>query len=188
MTCLLLYGLPRASEVQIQSSPGAFVLYKPPIDGLLGTSTTYMKHLITLVLLLWIGTAEAQRTFTFEIDGDKYSLEENKLNDMFGDSFNALLQRGSVKEKDFDLWAKSFSDWKEPVAQGMWTYKTLGNRVESSTFHGNIPIEYLGWEAPGKSGKGNPNKKDNVAVRMSIMNTYLSRNVITYFTRKEIIN
>lgn len=138
--------------------------------------------------MLWIGTAQAQRQFTFQIDGDKYFIPENKMNDIFGATFNLIVQKGIAKEKDFNVWATTYDAWKAPASTGYFEITTYGNRINASGFTGSMPLQFLGWESEGKLGKGNPNKEDNLAVRSSILVNQMVRKVIYYLTQKEIIN
>ncbi|MET3981148.1 hypothetical protein ABIB62_003775 [Mucilaginibacter sp. UYP25] len=148
---------------------------------------------ITLISLLWFfwgcSICTAQRTFKFNIDEQQYSIEEQKLNDLFGSAFNSIIERGATSNKNFDLWARSFVHWKDNTVNGVWVYETLGNRVSSLSYQGSDLDEvYLGWDPGHKTAQGNPNKEKNHGKRFAILNTHLSREIIYYLTQKVIIN
>lgn len=131
----------------------------------------------------------AQRTFNFNIDHQQYSIDEKTLNDMFGDSFNSLVNNRSADNDKFKLWLKSFSDWKDIAADGVWSYEVYGDRLASSTYGGstkNVPIKYLGWKAEGKPASGNGNKESNFPRRMQLLNGTLSKRIIFYFTKRDV--
>jgi hypothetical protein len=149
-----------------------------------------MKTLFISIVWLILGCSicAAQRTFSFKIDEQQYTIQEQKLNDLFGSAFNSMVQRGATSDKEFDLWARSFSHWKDNTANGTWIYETLGNRVSQITFLGSIDEVYLGWDPGHKEAKGNPNKEKNYGRRFAIMNTHMSREIIYFLTNKVIIN
>jgi len=115
-------------------------------------------------------------------------MEEQKLNDLFGAAFNKIVAYGATKDKYFDLWTHSYSQWKDFTVDGVWVYQTIGDRVSGLSYEGKIDEMFLGWDAGHKEPKGNPNNQKNWGKRMQILNTYLSREIIYYLTRKVIIN
>lgn len=149
-----------------------------------------MKTILIAFLALTICSSMcyAQRTFNFKIDQKDYSIDEKTLNDLFGNAFNDLIERKWTDNSHFSLWVKSYSDWKDESVKGIWIWDTIGDRISSNSFYGNMPAEYLGWKAPGKDATGNPNKKSNISRRMRFINISLSRQLIYYFTHKAIVN
>lgn len=144
---------------------------------------------ILLVSICLCDNVYAQRMFNFKIDQQDYQIDEKSLNDLFGSSFNSLVQRGTTSEKHFDLWVRTYNEWKDQIIKGVFSWDTYGDHVSNSRFMGpDIPIEYLGWKAPGKEPTGNPNKESNTALRVQIINTWISRGLIYYFTKKVIVN
>ena len=72
-----------------------------------------------LTLTLSCGICNAQRTFTYKIDQQVYSVEEQKLNDLFGAAFNKIVAYGATKDKYFDIWVHSYSQWKDYTVNGV---------------------------------------------------------------------
>jgi len=149
-----------------------------------------MKTLLTtfITVIVFSGIGHAQRSFKFNIDHQEYQIDEKSLNDLFGNAFNNLVQKGWADEKHFDLWVSSYNDWKDHIVTGVFNWETYGNRVASSSFTGDIPPEYLGWRASGKDATGNPNMKGNIPRRMALIRDALSNLLIYQFTHKVIIN
>jgi len=147
------------------------------------------KYFIICCLLSISISASSQRTFKFKIDNQEYTTDEKTLNDLFGAAFNSLVEAKWTDVNHYQLWVDNFINWKDVVVKGTFCWDTYGDRVASTSFSGDtIPLEYLGWRAPGKSAKGNPNKPSNLSRRMQLINTFLSRQLIFYFTKKAIVN
>ncbi|MGY3215297.1 hypothetical protein [Mucilaginibacter sp. HD30] len=154
---------------------------------------TFKSYLIAIALLLGsLSAAYAQRTFNFEIDGAKYSLDEAKYNDLFGITFSKLVAKGVAKESAFDAWVTTFNGFKVFSVKGYYRYTTYGERLATSQYSGdNMPLYFLGWEKEGKLSKANPNnptKPESIAARMAVLNHYLGREVVRYLTDKPILD
>ncbi|MDO3643841.1 hypothetical protein [Mucilaginibacter sp. L3T2-6] len=150
-----------------------------------------MKLLIiaSFFLISTTSICTAQRIFKFNIDQTDYLIKEQDLNTAFGNAFNVMVQKGWTDPKYFSLWTQSFNDWKDHIVLGTMNFVTYGDRVGGCSFRGpEIPIQYLGWEKPGKNGSGNPNKEKNIAKRMGMLRDALSTQLIYAFTKKVIVN
>jgi hypothetical protein len=149
-----------------------------------------MKSLFIAMLALFLSSMAcyAQRTFTFKIDQQVYTLSEQNLNELFGSAYNVMIEKKWTDNNHFDLWSASFNDWKNQCVSGYWIYETLGNRVSNSSFDGPVSEIYLGWDKGHKPAKGNPHKLNNIARRMQTINQTLSREVIYFLTGKVIVN
>jgi len=99
-----------------------------------------------------------------------------------------MVEKGWTKPQYFDLWTRSFNDFKDHIQSGTMNFVTYGDRLGTTSYTGFIPQEYLGWEKPGKNGTGNPNKEKNIAKRMGMLRDALSNQLIYSLTKKVIVN
>jgi len=143
-----------------------------------------LKTLIIVlsILTLSAGSALAQRTFIFNINNKSYNIEEQALNDLFSKAFNDLINQRITQEKNFDLWTKTFIMWKDAAINYRYSFTTYGERLSNYTIDGGIHYYYLGYDKPGKSAKGNPNKERNFAVRVNNLTYALGYQIVYYST------
>lgn len=151
---------------------------------------TILKHTIITLLISFAITipAKSQNVYTFTVDQTSYKVEEQVLNDLFGAAFSDLVSTAVTTDNNFSLWVKSYDLWKLPALRGTFNFNTYGERIANISFTGEVAPMYLGFEKPGKSAKGNPNKKDNFARRFQLLNFAIGRQIIYYTTKKVVIN
>jgi len=140
-----------------------------------------MKFTITLLIFTLVSffCVNAQnRTFTFTVNTKDYQVNETRLNDYFGAAFNALVQRNVTKQKDFELWSGTFEVWKNLAYNGRYNFTTYGTHMGSTNYSGESTKELLGLKKDGSPASGNPNKEDNLAMRMRYLNGYIEAYII----------
>jgi hypothetical protein len=139
--------------------------------------------IIIAVLLLNVSTSLAQRQFTFKINEKDYKIEEQALNDLFSKAFTDLINQKWTEEKYFGLWTDTFLLWKDAAVNYQYSFTTYGERLSNYNIVGNVHYYYLGYDKPGKSAKGNPNKKDNFPKRVNVLTYALGAQIVYYCTK-----
>jgi hypothetical protein len=132
--------------------------------------------------MLFYTSTSAQSTFTVYINKKEFKVPEQQFNDMFGYTFSTMVQKGVTKEKYFDLWVKTFNEWKARIKVGAINYETMGSRLSDISASGFLTEEYTGRNKDGKPATGNPHKEENIAKRISILNYYFPIQVIYTLT------
>lgn len=111
-------------------------------------------------------------------------MTEGDLNDCFGNAFDKVVEHRYAKERDFDLWAETFNEWKGHIRNKKLIIEMIGNRISNTTILGDVPAEYRGFKKNEKPAKGNPNDKDNISKRVEFINSYIRNEIVYKLTGK----
>ncbi len=118
--------------------------------------------------------------YRFIIDKQNYFIEEKQLNDVFGYAFKELISTNNAKDRDFEIWSLSYSSWRTMACQGTYSWDVYYNKITNTKYAGTASNSDLGIGEDGKMARGNPNKPQNHAHRMAMLN-WLMRKQLTYF-------
>ena len=146
----------------------------------------YLFILVVAVSMLFTKTS-AQSNAHYTIDGESYFVTPTQLNDFYGQVFNKLIENKACKQKDFEVWTKSYDVYKSRAISGTHYWDVYHDRIANFKYLGS----QQGSEADsglikGKVAKGNPNKKSNHAARMALLNGMMAVMITKEVTSKEV--
>lgn len=124
--------------------------------------------------------------YRFIIDKQNYFIEEKQLNDVFGYAFQELVSTNNAKDKDFEVWSQSYSSWRQMACQGTYSWDIYYNKITNGKYSGTASKSDLGLGSDDKIAKGNPNKVQNHAHRMAILNGLMRKHLTYFFIQKQV--
>lgn len=142
------------------------------------------KLLITFLIVgLFSNICYSQCKYRFIINDKSYFIEETALNDLFGRAFVDLKQTGNADERKFDTWLESFDIYKSLACQGTYEWKIYYNRVADAKYSGQASDAQLGIY---KGKRKNPNKPENIAYRMALLNSLMQKYLTKHFINVDV--
>lgn len=146
-----------------------------------------MKPILTIFLTIFLTSfSNAQHNYSVVIDSKVYSLPEGDFNECYGKAFDRMIEQRVTEEKYFDLWTKTFSDWKDKIRYNDIVIETIGDRITKHYYLQSVESPYDGNGKNGSKAKGNIHNEQNISRRMAYLNYYFTAELVHKLTGRTV--